>query len=165
MGIHNSAGVAAAAALGIRRVILERQVTLEELRRIAAVSPVELEVFVHGSLCCSLSGRCLLSSALGGWSGNRGKCKQPCRRCYEAGKRHGFLLSPKDLEGVELLPDNAEICRRNLFDIWCAAAGQYEPTEADAENVKAILRRNIACGDFLKKQHADGTPIWFLKED
>lgn len=105
MGIHNSAGVAAAAALGIRRVILERQVTLEELRRIAAVSPVELEVFVHGSLCCSLSGRCLLSSALGGWSGNRGKCKQPCRRCYEAGKRHGFLLSPKDLEGVELLPE------------------------------------------------------------
>lgn len=105
MGIHNSAGVAAAAALGIRRVILERQVTLEELRRIAERSPVELEVFVHGSLCCSLSGRCLLSSALGGWSGNRGKCKQPCRRYYEAGNRHGFLLSPKDLEAVELLPE------------------------------------------------------------
>ena len=105
MGIHNSAGVAAAAALGIRRVILERQLTLEELRRIAAASPVELEVFVHGSLCCSLSGRCLLSSALGGWSGNRGKCKQPCRRSYEAGKRRGFLLSPKDLEGGDLLPE------------------------------------------------------------
>lgn len=105
MGIHNSAGVAAAAALGIRRVILERQLTLGELRRIAAASPVELEVFVHGSLCCSLSGRCLLSSALGGWSGNRGKCKQPCRRSYEAGKRRGFLLSPKDLEGVDLLPE------------------------------------------------------------
>ena len=105
MGIHNSAGVAAAAALGIRRVILERQVTLDELRRIAASSPVELEVFVHGSLCCSLSGRCLLSSALGGWSGNRGKCKQPCRRSYEAGRQRGFLLSPKDLEGVELLPE------------------------------------------------------------
>ena len=70
MGIHNSAGIAAAACRGIARVILERQVTLEELRAMAENSPVELEVFVHGSLCCSLSGRCLLSSALGGWSGN-----------------------------------------------------------------------------------------------
>ena len=61
MGIHNSAGVAAAAGLGLKRVILERQLPLPELRKIAAVSPLELEVFIHGSLCCSLSGRCLLS--------------------------------------------------------------------------------------------------------
>ena len=105
MGIHNSAGVAAAARLGIRRVILERQVTLDELRKIAARSTLELEVFIHGSLCCSLSGQCLLSSALGGWSGNRGKCKQPCRRIYDAAGRSGFLLSPRDLYGVPLLPE------------------------------------------------------------
>ena len=105
MGIHNSAGVAAAARLGIRRVILERQITLDELRKIAARSTLELEVFIHGSLCCSLSGQCLLSSALGGWSGNRGKCKQPCRRIYDAAGRSGFLLSPRDLYGVPLLPE------------------------------------------------------------
>ena len=80
MGIHNSAGVAAAARLGIRRVILERQVTLEELRAIAEQSELELEVFIHGSLRWSLTGQGLLSSALGSGSGNRGKCKQPCRR-------------------------------------------------------------------------------------
>ena len=105
MGIHNSAGVAAAARLGFRRVILERQVTLDELREIAKRSELELEVFLHGSLCCSLSGRCLLSSALGGWSGNRGKCKQPCRREYTADGHRGFLLSPHDLYGVPLLPE------------------------------------------------------------
>lgn len=105
MGIHNSAGVAAAARLGIRRVILERQVTLEELREIAKRSAIELEVFLHGSLCCSLSGRCLLSSAQGGWSGNRGKCKQPCRRDYVVGGTRGFYLSPRDLYGVPLLPE------------------------------------------------------------
>ncbi len=105
MGIHNRAGLAMAAQLGITRVILERQVTLDELRSMAAVSPVELEVFLHGSLCCSLSGRCLLSSVQGGWSGNRGKCKQPCRRFYETGRTAGFLLSPRDLYGVPLLPE------------------------------------------------------------
>ena len=105
MGIHNSAGVAAAARLGIRRVILERQVTLEELRAIAERSEIELEVFIHGSLCCSLSGQCLLSSALGSGSGNRGKCKQPCRRRYEIGGKRGFFLSPRDLYGVPLLPE------------------------------------------------------------
>ena len=105
MGIHNSAGVAAAARLGVRRVILERQVTLEELREIAERSEIELEVFIHGSLCCSLSGQCLLSSATGSGSGNRGKCKQPCRRRYEIGGKRGFFLSPRDLYGVPLLPE------------------------------------------------------------
>ncbi len=105
MGIHNSAGVAAAARLGIRRVILERQVTLDELRAIAEQSELELEVFIHGSLCCSLSGQCLLSSATGSGSGNRGKCKQPCRRRYEIDGKSGFFLSPRDLYGVPLLPE------------------------------------------------------------
>ena len=105
MGIHNRAGLAMAARLGFSRVILERQVTMAELRQMAADSPVEIEVFLHGSLCCSLSGRCLLSSAQGGWSGNRGKCKQPCRRFYETAGAAGFLLSPRDLYGVPLLPE------------------------------------------------------------
>jgi putative protease len=99
MGIHNSSGVEVAANLGIKRVILERQVTLDELEDIAKKSPVELEVFIHGSLCCSLSGRCLLSAVLEDSSGNRGCCKQPCRRSYDG----LFLLSPGDLMSVDIL--------------------------------------------------------------
>jgi putative protease len=99
MGIHNSAGVQAAADLGIKRVILERQITLDELEEIAKKSPIELEVFIHGSLCCSLSGRCLLSAVLEDSSGNRGCCKQPCRRSYDG----LFLLSPGDLMSVDFL--------------------------------------------------------------
>ncbi len=112
MGFHNSAGLEVAASLGIRRVILERQVTLEEIRAMRSASkgklPVELEVFVHGALCCCLSGSCLFSSWLGGWSGNRGKCKQPCRRQYfreeDVRRSRGeFLFSPDDLSTLELL--------------------------------------------------------------
>ncbi|MDD3153634.1 MAG: U32 family peptidase [Victivallaceae bacterium] len=102
MGIHNSAGIALAARLGVRRVILERQVTLAELEQMirADATGTELEVFLHGSLCCSLSGRCLLSHALYSESGNRGRCKQPCRKAWN-GK---FYLSPGDLDGLDVLP-------------------------------------------------------------
>lgn len=99
MGIHNSAGLAVAGQMGFSRVILERQVTLEEMRRLTASSPVEVEVFVHGALCCGLSGHCLFSSWIGGWSGNRGRCKQPCRRRYHGSaggeKKSGFFFSPR----------------------------------------------------------------------
>jgi len=106
MGIHNRYGVAAAASMGLARVILERQVTLPELRKILPASPLEIEVFLHGSLCCSLSGRCYLSGFCGGWSGNRGKCKQLCRRRYADGSgRNGFFLSPGDLSAAGVLPE------------------------------------------------------------
>lgn len=106
MGIHNSAGVITAGELGIRRVILERQTTIEELRKICR-SPVDIEVFIHGALCCSISGHCLFSSWLGGWSGNRGRCKQPCRRRFhgeEHGtKKSGFFFSPRDQYSLDML--------------------------------------------------------------
>ena len=109
MGIHNSAGVAAAAKMGMERVILERQVTIEELEQIVARSALEIEVFIHGALCCSLSGKCLFSSWIGGWSGNRGRCKQPCRRRYYAegkgGKKAGFFFSTQDLYSLDLVPE------------------------------------------------------------
>lgn len=104
MGIHNSSGVALAAGLGVERVILERQLTLDELRVIMEKSPVEIEVFAHGALCCGLSGSCLFSSWLGGWSGNRGKCKQPCRRRYYSKDGNGFFFSPGDLAMLEKIP-------------------------------------------------------------
>ncbi len=106
MGIHNSAGVKIAEKLNFKRVILERQITLDELRQIARSTTLELEVFLHGSLCCSLSGRCLLSNHLYGESGNRGRCKQPCRRAF-SGKAGNDLriLSPADLAGNSILDE------------------------------------------------------------
>ena len=105
MGFHNSAGLAVAEKLGVSRVVLERQVTMEELALIKKKTKLELEVFIHGALCCSLSGACYFSSYLGGYSGNRGKCKQPCRRRYFSGKGNGFFFSPQDRCAIELIPE------------------------------------------------------------
>ncbi len=106
MGLHNSRGLAFARELGISRVILERQTTLDEVDAMAKAAPegIELEVFVHGALCTCISGSCLLSSWLGSWSGNRGKCKQPCRRRYHSSSGNGFFLSAQDLCTIELMP-------------------------------------------------------------
>ena len=104
MGIHNSAGAAALAGMGVERVILERQLTFDEIGKIVRRSPVEIEVFIHGSLCCSLSGRCLLSAELCGGSGNRGCCKQPCRRAFETSRGRLFPLSMRDLNALEMIP-------------------------------------------------------------
>lgn len=104
--MHNSTPekVAFLEAVGFSRVILARELTLAEIRRIRAATRVELECFVHGALCVSYSGRCLMSYAIGGRSGNRGRCAQPCRRRYCLEDRHGrhiagpaHFLSLKDL--------------------------------------------------------------------
>ncbi len=105
MGIHNSAGMRMAKELGVERVILERQLTTDELSEITRKSELEVEVFIHGALCCSLSGACLFSSWLGGCSGNRGKCKQPCRRRYFGKDGNGFFFSTKDLYSLEMIPE------------------------------------------------------------
>lgn len=106
MGFHNSTGIAFAKKMGAERVILERQMTMDELRAVREKNPdTELEVFIHGALCCSLSGQCLFSSYLGGYSGNRGFCKQPCRRRYFSNRGNGFFFSPQDLETLELIPE------------------------------------------------------------
>ena len=108
MGFHNSAGLELARELGVRRVILERQITMDELRKLSRCG-MELEVFVHGALCCSLSGQCLFSSWLGGASGNRGRCKQPCRRRYFGRNGNGFFFSPRDLCMIEHLEELREL--------------------------------------------------------
>ena len=79
MGIHNLEGVQAIAHLGFKRVVLSRETPLSEIRRIKENSGVEIEYFAHGALCVSFSGNCYLSSYAFGASGNRGRCKQPCR--------------------------------------------------------------------------------------
>jgi len=85
MAVHSRAGVEAAARMGFSRVILARELTLDEVRDCAAVPGIEVEVFVHGALCFSYSGRCLFSSHALGRSGNRGTCAQPCRAAFMVG--------------------------------------------------------------------------------
>lgn len=143
MGIHNSAGVKVMENLGISRVILERQITLPELKKIAENSNIELEVFIHGSLCCSLSGRCLLSGHLFNQSGNRGCCKQPCRRPYTANGQSGFFLSPGDLCGLSILDElrSANVASLKIEGrlrtpdyVWKTARAYRTLLDAPAEN-------------------------------
>lgn len=108
MTIHNTDGVKAAQALGISRVVLARELSISEIKEIIKNTGIEAEIFIHGALCICRSGQCLLSSFIGGRSGNRGKCAQPCRLPYNiegVSVSGGYLLSPKDLMTLELLPD------------------------------------------------------------
>ena len=107
MTIHNSPGVRQLEELGFERVVLARELHLDDIRRIIAQSRAEIEVFIHGALCFSISGQCFFSSFLGGQSGNRGRCTQPCRRRYTHRGKDGFYFSPNDLSAIDLLPQLA----------------------------------------------------------
>jgi len=104
---HNSDAVDCFAQLGCERVVLAREMTLKEITAIAATcGETELEIFVHGAMCFSYSGLCMFSSYLGGKSGLRGRCVQPCRRGYTTSKQSGsrYLFSMNDLNGLEAVP-------------------------------------------------------------
>lgn len=92
-------------SLGASRIVTSRELSLEEIRAIHRETSIEIESFVHGALCYCYSGQCLTSSLIGGRSGNRGRCAQPCRLPYQAEGREGFLLSPKDICTLEILPE------------------------------------------------------------
>jgi len=97
MTIHNVEGVQFLENMGVKRIVLARELSLDEIRRIKSQTNTEIEVFIHGALCFSYSGQCLFSSMIGERSGNRGYCSQPCRRKYTIDGAKGHLLSPKDL--------------------------------------------------------------------
>lgn len=110
MTVHNLEGVKLLEKLGFKRVVLARELSSLEIKQICENSDIEIEAFVHGALCMSYSGRCLFSSMIGGRSGNRGKCAQPCRLPYELVCDNnvldkGYLLSPRDLCSLEFLPE------------------------------------------------------------
>ncbi len=105
MTIHNTPGVLQLAGLGFERVVLARELHLDEISRIVSNSPVGIECFIHGALCFSLSGQCYFSSFLGGHSGNRGRCAQPCRRQYKYRGKEGYYFSTNDFSSIDLLPE------------------------------------------------------------
>ncbi len=120
MTIHNLAGAKYLEELGFSRVVLARELSIAETKEIVAGSNLEVESFVHGALCISYSGQCLMSSLIGGRSGNRGRCAQPCRMPYtlidydskesvgpELAKK--YLLSPRDINTLEILGQLIEV--------------------------------------------------------
>ena len=97
MTIHSLPGVQLCAAMGMKRVVLSRELSREEIRYICENSPIEIEVFAHGALCMCYSGQCYMSAMIGGRSGNRGRCAQPCRQSYGYGHwQDQYPLSLKD---------------------------------------------------------------------
>ncbi len=108
MTVHSLSGVLLCAAWGMTRVVLSRELSREEIRYICQNSPIEIEVFGHGALCMCYSGQCYLSAAIGGRSGNRGRCAQPCRQSYGYGRwENRYPLSLKDNCLVHYLQDLA----------------------------------------------------------
>ncbi len=105
MTIHNTPGVKMLQELGFQRAVLARELAIDEIAAITAATSVEIECFVHGALCFSVSGQCFFSSLLGGHSGNRGRCAQPCRRLYNHRGKEGHYFSTSDLSAIDLIPD------------------------------------------------------------
>lgn len=104
MTVTGADGVRFLSQFGVTRVVMAREVSLAEMKRVHEETGMELEAFVHGALCYSYSGQCLFSSILGGRSGNRGRCAQPCRLPYTVeGKKDEYILSLKDMCGIKAL--------------------------------------------------------------
>ncbi len=102
---HNLEGVLMLERMGFRRVVLARELTLREISSIHKNSTIEIEHFIHGAMCYSMSGHCLFSSYIDGRSGNRGRCIQPCRRRYHHRGDAGFHFSTSDFSAIELIPE------------------------------------------------------------
>lgn len=134
MSVHTLAGAKMLAEEGFSRVILARELTLAEVAHIAQNCGIEVECFVHGALCMSVSGQCYMSAFLGGRSGNRGSCAGTCRLPFGANGTKGFHLSLKDLSAVEDLPRLAQagVCSAKI-------EGRLRPPEYVAAAVDACL--------------------------
>lgn len=157
MSVHNINGVMELAKMGFSRVVLARELSKQEIAAIAENSPIELEVFVHGALCMSVSGQCYLSAFFGGSrSGNRGLCAQPCRLPFTVGKDQN-VLSLKDLSLVKNIKEIADMGVTSLkiegrmkrpeyvaaVTSVCkkAAAGQ-EVTQEDEDALRKVFSRS-----------------------
>ena len=152
MSVHTLGGVELLAEQGFKRVVLSRELSRDEIAEIAAKSPIELEVFVHGALCMCVSGQCWFSAMLGGRSGNRGACAQPCRLPFSVKGGTGHDLSLKDQSLIA--------CLRELEEMGIASAkieGRMKRPEYTAAAV-AACRQSLDTGtadpELLKKLEA-----------
>ncbi len=182
MTLHNSEGVEFVKKLGIKRVVLSRESSLENIKWIKEKSGIDIEIFIHGALCISYSGQCLLSSLIGGRSGNRGYCAQPCRKKYRLycnGKyiitTGDYLLSPKDLNtssnlgalieaGIESFKIEGRMKRpeyvagvvrvyRRLLDRYAENPAAYYVSEEEQEILTQIFNRSFTSGYFFETPH------------
>ena len=160
MTVTGADGVRFLSQFGVTRVVMAREVSLAEMKRIHEETGMELEAFVHGALCYSYSGQCLFSSILGGRSGNRGRCAQPCRLPYTVeGKKDEYILSLKDMCGIKALDKlhDAGIYslkiegRMKQLEYACGVVKYYRSyidskkpvSDADYDRIKALGNR---CG-------------------
>ena len=153
MTVHNLEGAVTAEKMGFKRIVLARELTKTEIKTIAENVNAEIEVFVHGALCMSVSGTCLLSSMIGTRSGNRGKCAQPCRLNFNCNSRE-YALSLKDLSLVDNIDELAEIGVTSLKiegrmkrPEYVAAAvtairSKLDKKEFDTEKLQAVFSRS-----------------------
>ncbi len=132
MTIHNLDGALQAQRMGFERVILAREMTLEEIASVRRGCEIELETFVHGAMCYAISGECNFSSYAHGKSANRGRCLQPCRRIYDVGEQRLPLFAPLDLNAAPIL---AQLISAGIrcFKI----EGRLKPAESIAQTVAA----------------------------
>ncbi|WP_094227460.1 DUF3656 domain-containing U32 family peptidase [Methanolobus psychrotolerans] len=177
MTIHNTEGVLLLKEMDVKRAVLARELSLDEIKIIKAQTGIEIEVFVHGALCICYSGQCLMSSMIGGRSGNRGHCAQPCRKQYrllkdgrEEKTEGSYLLSPKDLNTSEMLPelikagiDSFKIegrmkrpeyvagvvsIYRRLLDRFVEDPDNYFVSEEEATQLEQLFNREFSTGYF-----------------
>lgn len=149
-GVHTPSGARALYDIGFKRVVLARELSLKEIADIHRACPAELETFVHGALCMSVSGQCYFSSVLGSRSGNRGMCAQPCRLPFSAPGGTGHDLSLKDLSMIPRLSDLSEagaMCakiegrlKRPEYVAAASAACRYA---ADGKEIPPELLKNL----------------------
>jgi len=183
---HNPQAVQQLSRLGFSRVVLARELTLQEIARIRAANrAVELEVFVHGALCFSYSGLCLFSSALGGKSGLRGRCVQPCRRRYQyasgrgnkktgpGSKPGGYYFSMNDLAAIRLLPDlqragvtslKIEGRLRSAQYVDCVVRAYRLVLDTMAAGKKNLAPTMVAAEEILQQAMGRRTTTGFLAE-
>ena len=167
MTIHNLSGALEAQKLGFSRAVLSRELSLEEIRHIAENTNIELEAFVHGALCMCMSGCCYLSSVLGGRSGNRGLCAQPCRLDFRYGEKD-HALSLKDMSHIEHIRELAEagVCsfkiegRMKRPEYVAAAVAACRASLAnkkpDIDSLRAVFsRQGFTDGYFTGKRTAE----------
>ena len=171
MTIHNAQGVKFLEEMGVKRIVLAREMSLEEIRSIKSQTSAQIETFIHGALCFCYSGQCLLSSMIGGRSGNRGYCAQPCRKKYRINKEEGYLLSPKDLNmsehtgalidaGIDSFKIEGRMKRpeyvagvvrvyRKLIDRYLAAPSDFRVTKEERHTLLQLFNREFTTGYFF----------------